>query len=233
MRTGPGSRPWTLWGSGHGDRYDYLVFKGDRFRSFFAPLPNAETVELAMTDKRLESLDPEEGFRRGLIYVARRSDFPLRGGESALNQRDLRGQVLIAPKLGADERWLGLGPFQRANLDACPRRSPLRLAMYISPYLLAYYYQGKLDTQSIFEFPIDGTWSLLTYHLPWVVAIAALAVLAVFLLAAFLGKFQGEFPGSAIVVLFLLRREVGTGPPRHRPYAGRGPGLHPEQRRQE
>ena len=71
MRTGPGSRPWILWGSGHGDRYDYLVFKGDRFRSFFAPLPNAETVELAMTDKRLESLDPEEGFRSIGVTVSR------------------------------------------------------------------------------------------------------------------------------------------------------------------
>ena len=30
-----------------------------------------------------------------------------------------------------------------------------------------------------------------------------------------------------------IKREVRTGPPRHHPYAGRGPGLHPEQRRQE
>ena len=78
-------------------------------------------------------------------------------------------------------------------------------------YLSTYYYQGKLDAQSIFEFSIDGLWSLLTYHLPWVVAIAALAALAVFLVAAFLGKLQGEFPGSTIAVLFALCIAVSVG----------------------
>ena len=82
-------------------------------------------------------------------------------------------------------------------------------------YLSAYYYQGKLDAQSIFEFSIDGTWSLLTYHLPWVVAIATLIALAVFLVVAFLRKFQGgvqaEFPGSAIAVLFTLCIAVSVG----------------------
>ena len=71
-------------------------------------------------------------------------------------------------------------------------------------YMWPYYYQGKLDAQLIFEFSIDRTWSLLTYHLPEAVAIAALTALAVFLVAAFLRKFQGEFPGSAIAVLFAL-----------------------------
>ena len=78
-------------------------------------------------------------------------------------------------------------------------------------YLSAYYYWGKLDAQSIFEFSIDRTWSLLTYHLPWVVAIAALAALAVLLVAAFLRKFRGELPGSAIAVLFTLCIAVSVG----------------------
>ena len=78
-------------------------------------------------------------------------------------------------------------------------------------YLSAYYYQGKFDARFIFEFSIDRTWSLLTYHLPWVVAIAALTALAVFLVAAFLRKFQGEFPGSAIAVLFALCIAVSGG----------------------
>ncbi len=78
-------------------------------------------------------------------------------------------------------------------------------------YLSAYYYWGKLDAQSIFEFSIDGTWSLLTYHLPWVVAVAVLAALAVLLVAAFLRKFRGELPGSAIAVLFTLCIAVSVG----------------------
>ncbi len=78
-------------------------------------------------------------------------------------------------------------------------------------YLSAYYYQGKLDARAIFEFSIDSIWSLLTYHLPWVVAIAALTALAVFLVAAFLRRFQGEFPGSAIAVLFTLCIAVSVG----------------------
>ncbi len=65
-------------------------------------------------------------------------------------------------------------------------------------YLSAYYYQGKLGAQSLFEFSIDGIWSLLTYHLPWVVAIAALAAFAI----SFLRRFQGKFPDRAIAVLF-------------------------------
>ena len=44
-----------------------------RIRSFFARLPDADDVELAMKDKRgeLASFDPEEGFRSIGITVAR------------------------------------------------------------------------------------------------------------------------------------------------------------------
>ena len=78
-------------------------------------------------------------------------------------------------------------------------------------YLQKNYYQGKFEAHSIFEFSIDGTWGLLTYHLPWVVATAALVAFALLLVAAFLGKFQGEFPGSAIVALFTLCIAVSVG----------------------
>ncbi len=44
----------------------------------------------------------------------------------------------------------------------------------------------------------------MTYHLPSVVAIAALTAFAILLGAAVLRKFRGEFPGSAIAVLFSL-----------------------------
>ena len=68
-----GDRLEILWGPGYGGRYDYLVFKGDGFRQFFALLPNAEKTELAMIDKRkeLKSFDPEEGFRRIGILISR------------------------------------------------------------------------------------------------------------------------------------------------------------------
>ena len=78
-------------------------------------------------------------------------------------------------------------------------------------YLQKNYYQGKFEAHSIFEFSIDGTWGLLTYHLPWVVATAALVAFALLLVAAFLGKFQGEFPGGAIAVLFTLCIAVSVG----------------------
>ncbi|MYA44554.1 MAG: hypothetical protein F4087_06345 [Gemmatimonadetes bacterium] len=60
-----GDRLEILWGPDYRDRYDYLVFEGDRIRSFFAPLPNAEATELAVVDRRseLDSFDPAEGFR--------------------------------------------------------------------------------------------------------------------------------------------------------------------------
>ncbi len=78
-------------------------------------------------------------------------------------------------------------------------------------YLQKNYYQGKFEAHSIFEFSIDGTWGLLTYHLPWVVATAALVAFALLLVAAFLGKFQGAFPGGAIAVLFPLCIAVSVG----------------------
>ena len=74
-----GDRLTILWGPDYSGRYDYLVFEGDRIRSFFAPLPNADDVELRVVDKRseIESFDPEEGFRRIGVTVhgsARRQD---------------------------------------------------------------------------------------------------------------------------------------------------------------
>ena len=80
-----------------------------------------------------------------------------------------------------------------------------------STYLAASYYQGKLDALAIFEFSIDRVWSLLTYHLPAVVAIAALVALALLLVATLFGKFQGKFPESAIAVLFALCLAISVG----------------------
>ncbi len=78
-------------------------------------------------------------------------------------------------------------------------------------YLSPYYYQGEFDTHSIFEFSIDGIWSLLTYHLPEVVVIAALPVFAILLVAAFLGKLQGKFQASTIVVVFSFCIAISAG----------------------
>ena len=78
-------------------------------------------------------------------------------------------------------------------------------------YLSAYYYQGKFDARSILEFSIDGVGSLLTYHLPEIVTIAALPAFAVFLVVAFLGKFQGTFQANAIVVVFSFCIAVSVG----------------------
>ena len=71
-------------------------------------------------------------------------------------------------------------------------------------YLSAYYYWGESDARAIFKFSIDRIWWLLTYHLPEVVAIAALAAFALLLVASFLRRFQGNLQDSAIAVLFLL-----------------------------
>lgn len=75
-----GDRLEILWGPGYGDRYDYLVFEGGRIRSFFAPLPNAENVELPFIDKRreLEAFNPEAGFRSIGVTVKR----PARGEDA-------------------------------------------------------------------------------------------------------------------------------------------------------
>ena len=78
-------------------------------------------------------------------------------------------------------------------------------------YLSAYYYQGGFDAHSIFEFSINGIWSLLTYHLPEAVAIAALTAGALLLVAALLGKFQGKFPDRAVAVLFSLCLAISVG----------------------
>ena len=68
-----GDRLEILWGPDYGGRYDYLVFKGDQIRSFFAPLPNVEETELSVIDKRseLDSFNLEEGFRSIGITVNR------------------------------------------------------------------------------------------------------------------------------------------------------------------
>ena len=80
-----------------------------------------------------------------------------------------------------------------------------------STYLAASYYQGKLDAPAIFEFSIDRVWSLLTYHLPAVVAIAALVALALLLVAMLFSKFQGKLPDRAIAVLFALCLAISVG----------------------
>ena len=68
-----GDRLEILSGPVYGDRYDYLVFEGDRIRSFFAPLPDPKQTELPVWDKRneLNSFDPEEGFRSIGVTVSR------------------------------------------------------------------------------------------------------------------------------------------------------------------
>lgn len=68
-----GDRLEILWGPDYSDRYDYLVFEGDRIRSFFARLPNAEEAQLSVVDKRseMDSFDPEEGFRSIGVTVSR------------------------------------------------------------------------------------------------------------------------------------------------------------------
>ena len=78
-------------------------------------------------------------------------------------------------------------------------------------YLTAYYYQGKFDTPAIFEFSINGIWSLLTYHLPELVAMVALPAFAILLVAAFLGKFQGKLQDGAIAALLSLCVAVSVG----------------------
>ena len=67
-------------------------------------------------------------------------------------------------------------------------------------YLTASYYQGKLDAPAIFEFSINGIWSLLTYHLPERVATAALVALALMLLVASLKRRRCD----AVATLALL-----------------------------
>ena len=75
-------------------------------------------------------------------------------------------------------------------------------------YLAGHYYQERFG---IFEFSIGGTWSLLTYHLPEVVAIAALPAFTILLVVAFLRKFRGKFQASAIAVVFSLCIAISVG----------------------
>ena len=145
------------------------------------------------------------------------------------------GAAVVAPRVSEQERGVpalaGLGIELKRRLDlAAPcgfflaggTLSYLMTLRYqwqeggfgSGGYLWAYYYQGKFDAHSIleiFEFSIDGIWSSLKYHLPEVVAIAALAAFAILLAAAFLGKFRGKLQTSAIAVLFSFCIAVSAG----------------------
>ena len=138
------------------------------------------------------------------------------------------GAALVAPRVSAQERRSAhpgrIGDWLKRRLDlAAPcgfflaggALSYLMTLRYqwqeggfaSGSYLSGYYYQEKFDAYSIFEFSIDGIWSLLKYHLPEVVAIAALPAFAILLVAAFLRKFQD----GAIAVLFSFCIAVSVG----------------------
>ena len=145
------------------------------------------------------------------------------------------GAALVAPRVSGQERRSAypgrIGDWLKRRLDlaaACGFFLAGSTVSYLvtvrhqwgqahfatDHYLSQYYYQGKFDAQSIlevFEFSIDGIWSLLTYHLPDVVATAALAAFAILLVAAFLGKFRGKPHDGAIAVLFLFCIAVSVG----------------------
>ncbi len=78
-------------------------------------------------------------------------------------------------------------------------------------YLQSLYYQGEIAASAIFEFAVDGIWSLLTYHLPEEVAIAAIPAFAILLIAVVASKFQGHFQSSPIAVLFSLCIVISVG----------------------
>ena len=78
-------------------------------------------------------------------------------------------------------------------------------------YLLTFYYQGGLDAYSIFEFSFDGVWRLLTYHLPDVIAMAALPALAILLVASMRRKPSVKLQDGAIVALFWLCIAISVG----------------------
>ena len=145
------------------------------------------------------------------------------------------GAALVAPRVSGQERRSAypgrIGDWLKRRLDlaaACGFFLAGSAVSYLvtvrhqwgqsefatDAYLSPYYYQGKFDAQSIlevFEFSIDGIWSLLTYHLPDVVATAALAAFAILLVAAFLGKFRGKPHDGAIAALFLFCIAVSVG----------------------
>ena len=139
------------------------------------------------------------------------------------------GAAIVAPCVSAKERPSGplsprLGDWLKRRLDlAAPcgfflaggalsylvtvRYQWHRPLFGRDGYLSPYYYQGEFDAYSIFEFSIDGTWGLLEYHLPEVVAMAALPAFAILLVAAFRRKFQV----GAIAVLFSFCIAVSVG----------------------
>ncbi len=134
------------------------------------------------------------------------------------------GAAVVAPRVSGQERWGvypgRIGDWLKRRLDlampcvfflAASTVSYLVTVRYqwnrpifaVDDYLSSYYYQGEeFDAYSIFEFSIDGIWSLLTYHLTEAVAVAALPAFAILLVVAFLGKFRGKLQASAIAVLF-------------------------------
>ena len=68
-----GDRIEILWGPDYASRYDYLVFEGERIRSFFGPLPIVAETELSVVDKRreLDSFDPKKALRSIGVTVNR------------------------------------------------------------------------------------------------------------------------------------------------------------------
>ena len=74
-------------------------------------------------------------------------------------------------------------------------------------YLSTSYYQGPFDAPSLFGFAIDGLWNFLTYHLPEVVATAALPAFVILLVVAF----RSKLPDSALAVLFFFCMAVSVG----------------------
>ena len=145
------------------------------------------------------------------------------------------GAALVAPRVSGQERWSAypgrIGGWLKRRLDLVAPVGSFLAGSTVSylvtvrhqwgqpdfatdAYLSPYYYQGKFDAHSIFEvfeFSIDGIWSLLTYHLPDVVAIAALAAFAILLVAAFLGEFRGKPHDGTIAVLFSFCIAVSVG----------------------
>ena len=138
------------------------------------------------------------------------------------------GAALVAPRVSAQERRSArpgrIGDWLKRRVDlAAPcgfflaggalsylvtvRYQWHRPLFGLDGYLSPYYYQGEFDAYSIFEFSIDGIWSLLKYHLPEVVAMAALPAFAILVVAAFLRKFQD----GAIAVLFSFCIAVSVG----------------------
>ncbi len=139
------------------------------------------------------------------------------------------GAALVAPRVSGQGRWSAypgrIGGWLKRRLDlAAPcgfflaggalsylatlRHQWQEGGFASGSYLSGYYYQEKFDAYSIFEFSIDGIWSLLKYHLPEVVAIAALPAFAILLIAAFLRQFQ--YGAIAVSFSFCIAVSVGA-----------------------